>query len=479
MDCSHFNGQMPVQRQKLILSPEQKESLRILQMPLSDLLQEVEKTVEENPVLEYGEGVSDDGILDFFSRSPQKVPGENDEIIWEQETGPFVFGSSVLSEINGCCEENEPPVLIRRECFADELKEQLSGFKLHAQTEKICRYLIENLDERGYLPCSAEELAESAALSAWKVKDALKIVRKLDPAGVGATDLCECLTLQLVRKPDCDPISLKIVKNHLDLVAGNKIRKIAQLLHISPDEAQKCCGEIRKLNPIPSNGYEASEPAVYILPEAEVLPGKDGSVIVRSNSLFQTGLRISPYYRRMADQTGSQDAEKFLKVKIRQASVFLRTVSSRERTIQRILQKIIERQRPCFEKGISYAKPMSIWSLAQELELNESTVSRAIHGKYIRCLFGTVALKSFFTSGIESRGESGTVSSAYVKQQIRSLVSIERKSLPYSDQHICELLHREGIEVSRRTVAKYRDEMQIPSAAKRKTEKEEGGSNHI
>lgn len=463
MDLSNRNSQMPVQKQKLALTAELKESLKILQMPLPELLKKVEDAVQENPLLEYEENrcEEDDGLPSF--------PETEDGIVWEPAAEPFRSNVLCSSGSEGEGATYHPLECIPKETgFTDDLLEQLLALPLEPSLMKLCRYVVGNLDESGYLSCCAEELARSLSLPIGQVERALRVVQGLEPVGVGAADLRECLTLQLRRRPDCDSIVLEIVNRHLDLVAQNKIKAVAETFGISVTVAQKYFDMVRSLNPIPSNGYDTGDTAAFVIPEAVIRPAGAGRFTVRNNGSFRSRLRISACYRDMTQDFDCPDTEQYMKSKMHQASAFIREVNNREKTINRVLEKIINRQCTCFEKGSSYLTPMSIRDIAESLGLHESTVSRAIQNKYILYPYGIAALKSFFTSKIAGCGDSEGYSSSFVKQRIRILVAGEMKDAPLSDQNICDRLNLEGMKISRRTVAKYRDELQIPAAAKRR-----------
>lgn len=465
MDFSYLGRQVPVQRQKLALTAEIRESLKILQMPFPEVLKAVEEAVETNPVLEYEDRSAEDGeeaVPDNAGANPEG----SGAVTWESLDFPL-YARASSPELPGGEDEAYVGEPASRNAFADDLLEQLSALRIAPSLFGVCRHIVACLDERGYLACSPDEIAKSAAIPVSRVRQALRAVQQLEPAGVGAADLRECLILQLRRKPGHNPVTLKIAEQDLTLVAKNKINAIARTFHITAAEAQRCCGEIRGLNPIPANGYDTGGRTAFTVPEAEVRIDRDGGVVVRYYSCLRAGLRISPYYRHLAKQADCRCTEAYLNGKMKEASAFLRQIAYRERTISRILETVIELQRPCFLHGMSRLTPMSTGDIAKKLGLNESTVSRAVRGKYILYPFGAVALKAFFTSGIGSRSD-GKASSFSVKATIRSLISLEAKERPLSDQQICTLLNRQGLEISRRTVAKYRGEMMIPSAEKRR-----------
>lgn len=446
-------NQAQSQEQKPILSAKMKESLDLLQMPLPDLLRRIEKEVLENPVLECGEPKEDgeNGQCDGWE-FPESRGGRGTAPADEKEAyDPFLFFSG------------EPT-------FSDFLLEQLGEIKTDAQTVKICRYLIADLDERGYLPESAEAVAKALKLAdARPVEKAIGVLRRMEPAGIGASSLRECLSLQLERMPDSDPAEFEIVAKNLDLLAKNKIKAIAQKLGIPVSEAQEFCDRIRKLNPIPSSGFDTGARNPFVLPEATVRKDDNGKLLVEMNRSAARRLSIDPLYRALARTTYDRETQDYLKEKISRASSLIGEVSGRADTIFRILQKIVELQPAYFSEGPSALKPMTMKEVAQALDLNESTVSRAVRDKFILCPSGLVGVKSLFTARLENPGGGTASSSAEAKEKIRECVAAEDRRAPLSDQAIAAELQKRGIGLSRRTVAKYRGELGIPEIAARRS----------
>ena len=475
MNFSYAENQTQKQNQslKLILTAEMRESLELLQMPLAQLREKVEDALMENPVLEYDEDYqaeSNDFIDPALDISGESYKGNDADLELAKRLFSDGFTSAPYGSYCGD-EENFDPytTLSAKITFTDYLVEQLGELKINKTIEKICRYIIEDLDEIGYLRCSPDELSQDLEIPLDMIRDALEIVQRLLPLGVGAANLQECLLIQLKGNTEINAdITEKIVGSYLELLAENKIRLIAQKLATSLESAQSCCNYIRRLNPIPSSGFRTEAREIYVIPEATIQKDSNGGFFIQSNDNTIPPLRINSLYQKMLQEGTDKETEDYLRNKIKRAASMIKEVSNRQKTIVRILEKIVELQRLFFESGIERLKPMSILDVADPLCLHESTVSRAISGKYISCQFGTISLKSLFTSKLHAQQGDDCFSSAQIKQSIHALVEHEDKAAPLSDQNITNTLQKRGIEISRRTVAKYRDEMHISIAGKRK-----------
>ncbi|WP_444659311.1 RNA polymerase factor sigma-54 [Caproiciproducens sp. R2] len=461
------------QSQKLKLTAEMRESLALLQMPLVELQQRVEEAVMENPVLEYdGDDSQEDPMFSDCAL------GDDGESYQDTETALEIV--KMLS-LDSCApgarqpfygdQENFNPyaTLSAEDTFTDCLLRQLGERKVDRTIGRICSYIIQDLTEKGYLGSSVEELSRHFGLPVEKIKEAVKIIQTMQPPGVGAANITECLLLQLGRCTECDAAMVKeIIEKYLGLLSENKIQVIANRLGISLQAAEKMCDFIRGLNPIPSRGFQTDRSGGYVIPEAAICKDGQGGFFIRNNEKAFPHLRISEFYQKLLLEENDRETLLYLKDKTKQASFLIKQLSSRKSTVLRVLEKIVELQKDYFEHGVSCLKPMSIAEVADRLHLHQSTVSRAISGKYVVCSSGTVSIKSLFTSKIRSRGKEDCFSSLQIKETIRSLIEHENKSAPLSDQKITRSLQEKGIDISRRTVAKYRYEMEIPAAEKRK-----------
>jgi len=355
----------------------------------------------------------------------------------------------------------------RRETLAGHLLSQLPSLKLADRDERIVRHLITALDEDGYLRVPLAELAVRFSVLEQELEHGLRLVQSLDPPGVGARDLAECLLLQLERLPERDELAETIIRRHFVSFAEKAWKTLAKQLGVSLGELQRVFELIRTLEPRPGIHYSSDTPPL-VVPDVIVARGADGDWVVAYNDDIHPELGWNRGYEQRIAASGDRQAEQFIKEKYRQFAWLAKSLEQRKQTLLQLMGVIVERQRPCLEFGLSALKPMTMREVAEDLGVHESTVSRAVRHKYVQTPFGTVELRRFFSSAATAEvGE--TASSVQVKAIIQTLISAEDRQTPLSDQQLADLLReRHGIAISRRTVAKYREQLRIPSSAKRK-----------
>lgn len=473
MDFKYENSlrQSRMQLQKLALTPDIRQSLELLELPLPELKAKLTEIMLENPVLEYGESEKD---TDAFSEIHLENDNETyqDEKLYNRLVREYSQDdfSPIAQQLYDGGEYDPYARLVSEITFTEYLFRQLCELKLDAKTRKVCEYIINDLDDRGFTAGSMDEISDQSGFLKCEIEKALGVIRQLQPTGVGAANLQDCLMMQLDYLPgECPNDIRKIVRDHIGLLADNKMPQIALSLGVTLDTAREYCNVIRSLNPIPSSGFQCADCSIFTIPEAEVKNDKNGGFMILLNESVISRLQLSPDYLRLTRETSDKDTLVYLKNRIRQASSVIRAVKNRGGTIRRIIELLIQTQRPFFESGKAGLNPMTVSQCAEMLSLNESTVSRAVSGKYILCPFGDVSLKSFFTSKIPARDGDGGVSSSLIRQVICEMINAEDKLSPLSDQGITTLLQRRGFDISRRTVAKYRGELMIPSASGRRS----------
>ncbi len=347
--------------------------------------------------------------------------------------------------------------------FSEYLEGQLGTIPyLDPRLRELCRYLIGCLNSAGYLDCPLTELAEELGVPLFEMEQALLAIQTLDPPGVGARDLSECLLLQLAQGTHFTEENIHLLRAGLPLLAEEDWDGLARLLGVSREQAKRDAAVIRSLNPIPSRGFASAERPVYLVPEATV-SCRDGEVIIEMERGSQPKVELNQYYCSLLG-SGEGETRDYLRRMMAEANELISGLQSREKTLRQILGAIVKGQRDFFLKGAALA-PLTMQQVAEELGLSTSTVSRAVKDKYLSFQGRSLALRSFFVVALPT-GEG--VSPQTAREHIRRFIAAEDPALPLSDEALREALGNLGINASRRTVAKYRGEMGIPSSAQRK-----------
>ena len=424
------------QSQKLIMTPALIQSIKILQLSSHELESYIEEQIMENPVLEGEIQIRDDAPS--YSSRKERAQGVPFEKVNENGT--------TLSEY---------------------LTFQLQFVKAPKQVLKASEYIIENLDDNGYLTQSIKEMALAGKYSEDILLYALEIIKSFDPAGVGASDLKECLILQLKARGIYTEEKYEIINSHLELVGLNRLGQISKAMDLPISEIQGIVNEIKSLDPKPGRAFAPSDETRYITPD--IYLEKEGSQykLLLSESRLPK-LSISSYYEEMLNQD-LPDAElkTYLSEHMKSANWLIKAIEQRNSTIYNVASAIVKYQEKFFDEGEKNLKPLLLKQIAEEVGVHESTVSRTINGKYMQTPKGLFELKYFFSSGVTDDSGEG-VSSRAVKMKIKEMVDAENPKKPISDQKITDHLNSLGIEISRRTVAKYREELGISSSQKRK-----------
>lgn len=334
------------------------------------------------------------------------------------------------------------------------------------QQQKIAEYLIELIDDNGYLTLSTGDVALHFETDTKTVEEVLKILHTFEPAGVGARDLKECLKLQLISLGVYDDKYKRLIDEFLNFIAENKIAWIAKQMKASRKEIESMCAIIKTLDPKPGRKFATSEKTQYIFPDLLVEKENDKYVVALNDSTIPT-LHVSAYYRRLLEQSRTDRVlEEYLKEKMHSAFQLIKNIDQRNRTIITVASAIVKHQEAFFS-GKEYLQPMTLKEIADEISVHESTVSRCINGKYLEAERGVYELKFFFTGGY-TNVDGKKISAFNIKKRIKEIVEQEHPDKPLGDQRIAVLLEQEGLCISRRTIAKYRDELGIPSSARRK-----------
>ncbi|HUO58693.1 MAG TPA: RNA polymerase factor sigma-54 [bacterium] len=496
-------------QQRMIMTPMLQQAMKILQLSTLELKEWVEKEMLENPVLEEEVEETSAAQADKAAptESPTTPPGDpetSDETAvlelarqrhqtdlvehmkegdrfekgtWDLYNESAEYGETSDSEYGGrerSDGEQEKrdfmeASLTRAQTLAESLEWQLLLVAKDEREKTLGKVIIGNLDENGYLTDKVEDIAVSQNVTVPEIEKALQLIQTFEPAGVGARNLRECLLLQLENKTgEVARRAYLVALDHFEDMEKRKYGFITKALGITDDQLREVLGFVASLEPKPGRSFQDNE-TKYITPDVSVRK-IEGEYVVVLNDEPVPKLRISSYYRRLLkDKSASSNKEtkKFLEGKIQSALWLIKNIEQRRKTIYRVTEAIFRIQRDFLEVGISALKPLTLKQVADMIGMHESTVSRVTTHKYVQTERGIFELKFFFTSGLES--VSGLdVSSMSVKEKIKDMVGQEPPQKPYSDQKIMQLLNDQGLSIARRTIAKYREELRIPSASQRR-----------
>ena len=459
-----------------ILAPQLQQSLLILQTPLLELRNLVQQEMETNPVLEE---LPDESRTD--ERDAAEPSADNNfkeefkKLVTLDEEWRDYMAQSASYNSEGF--RNSQEAQDKRQFFFDSiavqetlqqhLVAQLNQTTLKADDRKAAELIVGNIDDDGFLQSTPEEMALSSGVPKEDFEKMLGLIQGFYPPGVGARDLRECLLIQLQREGRENSLEYRIVSEHMEDLGKRRFPEIARRMDISVEEVQRATNRIARLNPRPGQVFAAA-PQNYVLPDVTV-EKVDGDYQVILNNEQIPHLRISNIYKDIIAQ-GNNGAEvkDYIRDKIRSGKFLIRSIHQRQQTISNIAHQIVSRQRDFFEHGPSHLKPMTMGEIADAVGVHETTVSRAVSGKYMATPQGIFEMKYFFTSGYQTAtGQS--MSNTSVKEAVLDLVKHEDGNAPLSDQEIVEILSERGIPIARRTVAKYRTELNIlPSHMRRK-----------
>ena len=449
-----------IQAQKLVLTPELVQSIKILQKTSLELQQYIDSELLSNPLLELAED------------QPDSFAEEQDlRFDWTEHAKDRSYDDFSSRRITASESEdyNYEQFVSARFSLFDYLHNQLALTPgVGKDICMIANYIIDSLNPLGYRTERATEIAAKLGYDHDTVMEAVRLVQSLEPAGVAAKSIEECLILQLKRNGEYNEIFDKIINNHLDDLAANKIALIAKAVGLPVDETAEYCDEIRQLDPKPGIRFGTTEDNSYITPDVYVRE-VEGRYIVQANERLTPLLNTSPYYERMlTEAAGDKETIDYLKTKMDSALWLIKGIDQRRQTIQKIAEAIVEKQEAFFRLGPEGLKPMTLADVAQAVDVHESTVSRAVNGKYMQTPRGLFEMKYFFKGGLSSSCGEDMAQEA-IKKYIRCYIDAEDPKKPLSDEKIKDMLEKDkGIKIARRTVAKYREALGICATSKRK-----------
>ncbi len=458
-----------------VLSPQLQQSLLVLQTPLLELRNLVQQEMETNPVLEElpdGPGAdepAEPSVDDNFKSEFEKLASLDEE--WRdymaQSAGSGADGFRGSREAKDKRQFFFDSIAVQ-ETLQQNLLGQLNQTALNADDRKAAELIVGNIDDNGFLQSTTEEMALNSGIPREDFEKMLAVIQGFYPPGVGARGLRECLLIQLKREGKENTLEYKIVSEHMEDLGRRRFPEIARRMGISVEDVQKAANNIGRLNPRPGQVF-ASAPQNYVLPDVTV-EKVDGEYQISLNDEQIPHLRISNLYKDIiaSGDTQSGDVKDYIRDKIRSGKFLIRSIHQRQQTISNIANQIVSRQRDFLEHGRSHLKPMTMSEVADAVGVHETTVSRAVSGKYMATPQGVFEMKYFFTPGYQTAsGES--LSNTSVKEAVLDLVKREDGNQPLSDNEIVEILSERGIPIARRTVAKYRTELNIlPSHMRRK-----------
>jgi RNA polymerase sigma-54 factor len=466
--------------QELRMTPQLQQAIKLLQLSRLELVDVIATEMVENPMLEE---VPDDG---GWNPEPE---GGNVEMVRKEPTAEDAAGQKAVQEIDweSYIENYSSPMPASSAGYDDELPgvdqtlanstglieyllEQLGTMDTQPGERALAEQIIYDLDEEGYLrDTTVEEIAEREGVTVDEVDDALVLVQELEPAGIGARNLSECLLLQAQREYPYEDVLHDVIRNHLHDLEKRNYGGVARILGVRREDIMDAHRTIQTFNPRPGRQF-ADDSSQYIIPDIYIVK-QNGEWIAQLNDDGMPRLRVSDHYRRAlrgGAPGANRDAKEYVQERLRSAIWLIRSIEQRQRTIMKVTQSIIRYQHDFLEFGIDHLRPLVLRDIAEDIGMHESTISRVTTNKYVHTPRGIFELKFFFNSSIRKRGGDDVAAEA-VKHRIRQLISEEDTQHPLSDQQLADILHKDfGIEIARRTVAKYREMQNILSSSKRR-----------
>lgn len=473
--------------QSLLMTPQLQQAIKLLQLGRLEYKEAIEKELLENPVLEEMKELEDDGApkkeitetdplaLSNPSEGPsseQEPSGETtpeSKMDWEDYLESFIDSRGSATPKGTIDHEDRPSLestLTKGESLVEHVISQLRLAEFERSDEEIAAHIIGNLDKDGYLCATFEEIASECDVSVEEAERVVRSIQQLDPPGIAARDLAECLLIQLDQIGLDNGLESRLVRNHLDKLENRKYDQIAKAEGVPVEDVYKAITTIQQLEPRPGRPF-ADDSVRYIVPDIYVYKvGKEYVISLNEDGLPR--LRVNPFYLELLRQEGADNVpnKTYLTERLKAASWLIKSIHQRQNTIYRVTESIVKFQRDFLDHGIDKLRPLVLKDVADDIEMHESTVSRVTTNKYVHTPQGVFELKFFFTSGIKTA--EGAVSSSSIKERIKNIIAAEKPEVPISDQEIAEMLAKENIDIARRTVAKYREGLGILSSSKRK-----------
>jgi RNA polymerase sigma-54 factor len=435
-------------------------------VPTLELQQILKLEIMQNPLLEEVDEITDSEEREKEDSPEEKAneeaeePSEEDPIDWSEYLQDGLDRTYVpQSETSIEFLEKTPTV---KSTLAESLIEQLHYLSLPATTMKVAEFLVGSLDDNGWLATSVADVADALGTPAEEIEKVLRVIQALEPVGVGARNLRECLMIQLEVRDMKETLAYRIIHDHFDHLVNRRFPEIARQLKCTVEQVQEAADVIATLNPRPGLEVSSEDPK-YVTPDL-LVERVDDEYVVLLNDRHLPRLRISSAYESvLRDRKGTDGDNKtreYIQGRLNSARWLIQTIEQRRRTMIKVMNCIIREQREFFDKGIQFLRPLTLQQVARQIDMHESTVSRVCSGKYVQTPRGVFELKFFFSSGLETE-DGEDVSARTAKNTIKILIDEENKKDPLSDQRIAELLHEKGLKIARRTVAKYREQLNV------------------
>jgi len=449
-----------VQEQKLRMNPQLLQSIQIMALSLQDLQTRIQEEIEKNPALE----VIEEPQIFSIDEAAKRTPEEYD--YFDDSSDPGFTRSGYDDEAGEAKRRFLEGALSRPESLQDHLLWQIRLQPISQELLSLCELLIRNLDENGFHRESPEILVPDEKKPL--LPEALELIQSLDPLGVGTADYKESLMVQTFARPDAPEYTAMILQDHLELLERNKLKDIARILGVGEEAVEESLKFIRTLTPFPGRAYSRETPR-YVIPDLMVKL-KDGQFVIVLNDEEIPVLGVNPFFADIQEDpeaAGTKNLKRFVNTNIKEARWFINSIHQRNQTLLKVAKAIVEFQRDFFIRGPKYIKPLTLKDIAAEVGVHEATVSRTTTSKYVETEWGIFELKYFFSNSISGTGSGGSrFSKEGVKQIIKEIIELEGGK-GHSDQKIADLLAKRGIPLARRTVTKYRKELNIDSSYKR------------
>ncbi|MFR7476881.1 RNA polymerase factor sigma-54 [Frisingicoccus sp.] len=446
--------------QNQILSQKMIQSMEILQMSSQELSEYIKEVSLENPVVDIEDAYETPDKAGDLVKKLEWLDSidERNRIYYRQEYGG---------------EDSDDKRLMD---YSENMGEELSEYLLHQLLTveltdlqyDVIQFMVYSLDSKGYMEENLEDVAARFDTEVAFVEEQLKLLQGLDPAGVCARNLRECLLLQLDREPGEDAAARKIVSDYLELLGKNQLHVISKKMKLPMEQVIEACDHIKELNPKPGSGFDARGHLKYITPDVTVVKLANYYEILLNEYTYPK-IGINHFYKKVLETESSKETQNYIIEKIRQAEWIQNCIGQRNSTLMRVAKCIVDYQAEFFKLGTGHLKPLRLQDVAEILEVHESTVSRAIRDKYLQCAWGIYPLNYFFSKSIAAGNSSGKITTEQVKQLMTAIIDEEDKKKPLSDRVITERLVERGVKICRRTVAKYREEMGVKDASGRKS----------